>query len=369
MNIFKSIFLEFQEHLSLAIKVVLFISILNAVYFGFWYIMSTNLFLLILMFMPQLMKKKYRLKIPKEFEWLLLFFVVLTFFLKTIGGVIAPIFFGVAIGFIGFLILMILYSNNQIKKSRSLMILFSFNLAVAFGFALELIKYYLKMFLGHELSVAVYTFTMKNMTYVIIGALIASVIGYFYMSGRKGFIGVLVKKMIKTNPEIFKTDASAEEILEMIKKGEGEKNEFKETLRVNVHTDEVDKRIEHAVLKTITAFLNSDGGTLLIGVSNKGEVKGIKKDRFENTDKFYLHFTNIIKEKLGKKYLRMINIQFVDVRGESVAQVDCLESDAPVFLKPTKDEEEFYIRAGPASVQIRGSELVDYIEKKFKKPL
>lgn len=57
---------------------------------------------------------------------------------------------------------------------------------------------------------------------------------------------------------------------ELIHRGESERLEFKSTLRWNLHTDSKDKRIEHAVLKTIAAFLNTQGGTLLIGVEDDG---------------------------------------------------------------------------------------------------
>ena len=95
------------------------------------------------MFIPQIIKKS-QIKIPAEFEWILLIFVVFTLFLGKISGIIVPIFFGIAIAMIGFMILAILYSNNQIKKDYFLIILFTFSFTITFGFLLELLKYYLK---------------------------------------------------------------------------------------------------------------------------------------------------------------------------------------------------------------------------------
>lgn len=356
-----------QDYLSLAIKVILVISIIISIKNELWHIMSTNIFLLILMFVPQTMKK-YEVKIPIEFEWLLLIFVIFTLFLNKINGIIAPIFFGIAVGFIGFMILAILYSSNQIKKNYFLIIVFSFNFAVAFGFIIELLKYYLKYALGQELGAGVYNYSMQNMTFVILGAGISAICGFVYMRTHLNFFSIIVQKFVKTNPKIFtkKTKESEEEILNLIKEGENEKTEFKSTLRINLHTKEFDKKIEYSALKTICAFLNSEGGSLLIGVSNNGDVSGIDDDKFENYDKFNLHFTNLIKEKIGKKYLNLINIQQINVQGKLVAKVDCGKSEKPVFLKLPSDEEEFYIRAGPSSPQIKGRELVEYIERKFK---
>lgn len=356
----------FQKHLSLAIKLILVLSIINAVSNQLWYVASTNFFLLILMFVPQALKK-YEIKIPVKFEWILLIFVISTLFLGRISGVIVPLFFGVAIAFIGFMILAILYSSGQIKKNKFLIILFSFSFTVAFGFLLELFKYYLKISLNHELTSGIYEFSMQNMSFVIVGAIIASIMGYVYMSSQKSLIRKAVKVVIEKNPSLFvkKTD-SPEEVLDLIGKGENEKIEFKSTLRTNLYTKEIDRKMELSVLKTITAFLNSNGGTLLIGVSNNGEILGVEQDRFENVDKFNLHLTNLIKEKIGQKNSHLIKIQDILIEGKIVVRVVCGKSNVPVFLRLASNEEEFYIRSGPSSIQTKGSDLVEYIKRRFE---
>ncbi len=354
-----------KDYLSLSIKLILILSIVNSIYNQLWYIMSTNIFLLVLMFAPQIFQK-YEIKIPKEFEWILLVFVVFNLFLGEIGGIIVPIVFGIAIGFVGFMILAILYSSNQIKKNYFLIIMFSFNFAVALGAALELLKYYLKLILNQEVSAGTYKFTMNNLTYVIFGALIASLIGFIYMKKRIKLFGNVVEKMRSLNPKFFKKENSEKEIFEMIENGESEKLEFKETLRYNIFTMENDRKIEHAVLKTIVGFMNSDGGNLIIGVKNNGEVSGIEQDNFENSDKFLLHLTNIMKQKIGKKYLYLIKNQLIKIKEKHVVLVEIKKSNSPVFLRNFQNEEEFYIRTGNSTTQISGSELVDYIGKRFK---
>lgn len=39
-------------------------------------------------------------------------------------------------------------------------------------------------------------------------------------------------------------------------------------------------RIRIAWLKAVVAFMNTDGGTLLIGVSDDGAIKGLDADNF-----------------------------------------------------------------------------------------
>ena len=77
---------------------------------------------------------------------------------------------------------------------------------------------------------------------------------------------------------------------ELIKQGESKTLEFKSTLRWNLREDRKDdKRITHAALKTIAAFLNTEGGDLLLGVADDGAIVGIEKDRLDNDDKFMRH--------------------------------------------------------------------------------
>ena len=51
--------------------------------------------------------------------------------------------------------------------------------------------------------------------------------------------------------------------------------------------------LTHSVLKTIAAFLNTEGGDLLIGVGDDGAVTGIEQDRFENDDEFMRHLAQV----------------------------------------------------------------------------
>lgn len=355
-----------NEYLSLGLRLILILSIIYAGYSGLWHIMSTNLFLLVLLLIPFIIKSSSRIKIPKEFEFILLIFVLITFFLNESQGVIVAIFFGIAAGLIGFLILLFLYSDNQIKKNAFLISLFSFSFAVSFGFGLEFLKYYLKILLGQDVSGGIYVYAMTNMTFVVLGALISAVLGYAYMSGYRKIFSNVLSRFKKLNPHLFSEKELQEQILREIGEGEKEKKEFKSTLRVNIYTGGIDKKIEFSVLKTIVAFLNSEGGVLLIGVSDKGEITGIERDRFENKDKFSLHLMSLIKSKIGNENLPLINAKIFSIEEKGIMRVECSKSEKPVFLK-TDVGEEFYIRAGPSSAKLEGKDLLEYAEKRFKK--
>jgi ATP-dependent Lon protease len=151
---------------------------------------------------------------------------------------------------------------------------------------------------------------------------------------------------------------------ELIGLGEHNKLEFKSTLRWSLHADKADSRIEHGTLKTIAAFLNTDGGTILIGVEDNGSILGIEADRFENDDKFMLHFANLVNNKIGKQYAGYIQWGLKPVGDKKVLRIDCSRSPSPVFLK-ISNQEEFYIRTGPSTVQLSPSEVLEYSKKHF----
>ena len=154
-------------------------------------------------------------------------------------------------------------------------------------------------------------------------------------------------------------------IEQMVFQGEGIFTEFKSTLRVNLHTGERDKVMEHAVMKTINGFLNSkEGGTLVIGVADNGDALGLSTDGFENEDKMDLHLGNLIKSQLGTTTMLNIKPSFHDYKGERIFLVDCKPSKVPVYLKKGNDE-EFYIRAGGSSARLTPSQMMEYIKQRF----
>lgn len=155
------------------------------------------------------------------------------------------------------------------------------------------------------------------------------------------------------------------DVQQIIRMGEGQRIEFKSTLRWNLEADREDKKIEHGNLKTMVAFLNSEGGTLLIGVEDNGNILGIEHDQFENEDKFLLHFGNLMNGKIGRDVASHVKWELKNLAGKRILRVDCLPSPTPVYLKH-EGSEEFYIRNGPASVQLPTSEVVEYTKKHFR---
>ena len=166
-------------------------------------------------------------------------------------------------------------------------------------------------------------------------------------------VSQLIKKSIADNPSY-----------QMIKDGESQNVEFKSTLRINLFTNRKDKKIEHSVLKTIAAFLNSEGGVLFIGVNDERELLGLGNDSFQSDDKMLLHLIHLMRDHIGVQFLDYVKLRIEKITNIKILKVTCRASQEPAYLN-FDNKEEFYIRTGPATNSLQISEITAYNKKRF----
>lgn len=154
------------------------------------------------------------------------------------------------------------------------------------------------------------------------------------------------------------------EIDELIRGGEGLHVEFKATLRVNLHTGQKDPKMELACLKTIAGFLNSRGGTLVVGVSDDGQTMGVEADGFPNEDKMHLHLVNLLKTRIGSQHSMYIHPRFEDRDDARVLLVECWPSNSAVYVNDGNTD-HFYVRTGAATTELSARQTQEYIAQKF----
>ena len=157
--------------------------------------------------------------------------------------------------------------------------------------------------------------------------------------------------------------SAAFDLATTIAAGESDRVEFKWSLRFNRHTKKNDPAMERAVIKTIAGFLNTHGGTLIIGVADDGTPSGIDNDRFASEDKMNLHLVNLVNDKIGAPRWSSIRTQFDDIQGTRVLVVQCEQSTTPVYVKEEVDT--FYIRTGNATTALKVKDAVEYIKVHF----
>lgn len=153
-------------------------------------------------------------------------------------------------------------------------------------------------------------------------------------------------------------------IAELIAGGETGAVEFKSTLRANLHTGQPDEKMHLSALKTIAGFLNAKGGTLLIGVSDSGEVLGLDADGFPNEDKMGLHLVNLIKDRIGDVFLPYVHLHFEDQDGGRILAIQCERGPKAAFVKDGA-QQRFFVRGGNATTELMGASITDYVKQRF----
>jgi hypothetical protein len=151
----------------------------------------------------------------------------------------------------------------------------------------------------------------------------------------------------------------------IINLGEGKKIEFKESLSLDKKTKIKNKQLEHSCLKTIAAFLNSEGGDLLIGVSDEKEIIGLEDEieKFHKTnDKFLLHLKNLIQRSIGEKFYAYVDYDLIEMENKYITHVNVAKSDSEVFL----DGKEFFVRSNPSTDKLEGKKMIDYVKRRFQ---
>ncbi len=151
-------------------------------------------------------------------------------------------------------------------------------------------------------------------------------------------------------------DNNTEHILE---RGEGEHAEFKEGSN------------NPNLLKPIAAFLNSKGGTILIGVNDEANVVGVDNYSVSGADKFDQDFRNLIREKMGSHALPFIRFSHGVFKGNGIYRIDCAMADQPVFLQTGRGAsgETFFIRSGSTNQQLGFRAALHYIARRFPNEL
>ncbi len=170
------------------------------------------------------------------------------------------------------------------------------------------------------------------------------------------------------------TVSTSVDLLDMIASGEHGFLEFKSTMRWNWKENRLDKKMEEVILKTISAFSNAEGGKLLIGVTDEGEILGLESDyntfKEANKDHFELHLRNLVNNAFGKEFGAVnLNVRFPIVNDIEICELDIKASNSPLYSSVVDKngivQKKFYIRSGNSSQELDIEETASYIKKRF----
>ena len=157
---------------------------------------------------------------------------------------------------------------------------------------------------------------------------------------------------------------------QLLAAGEASDVEFKSTARRNLHTGERDPKIELVIAKTVAAFANSDGGWLLVGVADDGEVLGLDNDlalmKQPDVDRYELWLRDFLTQTLGASATAAVAVTFPSIGSERICLVRVPMSTRPVFLSPAKgDGPQLWVRIGNSTRQLPLDEAMRYSSDRF----
>ena len=176
-------------------------------------------------------------------------------------------------------------------------------------------------------------------------------------------INKFMEDLLKSGTHI---EAGIKSLADIIRAGESSRVEFKSSLRWDHKLSQVNKALELVVLKTIAGLLNTNGGTLLIGIDDSRQIIGIEDDyktlQKPDRDGYELHLTQLISSYIGKERCLNVSISYHDSDGRDICMVQVEPSPKPAYVKEGQ-ESKLYIRTGNQTQPLDIQESIEYIKE------
>ena len=169
-----------------------------------------------------------------------------------------------------------------------------------------------------------------------------------------------------------------EPIAEVAKRGESDSLEFKSSARWNMRVGKRDDAMETVIAKTVAAFMNSGGGTLLIGVDDDGRLIGLGPDyatlKTPDADRFELWIRDLWGQRLGTNAAALPILDFAEATDlqegyerQEVCRVTIPPALGPVYLRGPKGkgEAELWVRVGNSTRRLDVTDAVQYVAMRW----
>jgi len=159
----------------------------------------------------------------------------------------------------------------------------------------------------------------------------------------------------------------AEDLPLLIRSGENEHLEFKSSVRWDHRQAKANRSLEGVIAKTIAGFMNHKGGSLLVGVSDDGEILGLAYDyqTLNNKDRDGLErcIIDIVKTRLGGDLCALIHCIFYEIGGKDVCRVVVEPSPVPVYCMDGKVP-RYFLRTGNGTRELDVREALAHVSRR-----
>lgn len=214
-------------YITTIVRVVVFVGFFIGIYEQNWMAIYVCFATFVLTFLPRIIEKKYKILLPGEFQIIMVLFIYAGLFLGGVSGYyerfwwwdsLLHVISGIVLGFVGFLIIYTFYKSKKLNTSPFLGLLFSFSFAMTLGAVWEIFEFGMDSVFDLDMQRArnledIYGYcdtrlgvidTMVDLILDAIGAIIASLSGYFYLKNGEVFLfDKLVKRFEDKNKRFF----------------------------------------------------------------------------------------------------------------------------------------------------------------------
>ena len=164
----------------------------------------------------------------------------------------------------------------------------------------------------------------------------------------------------------------------LIASRETQRLEKKSSLRWSYNENVKDKTLESIIMKTIAGFNNSDGGQLIIGVDDDGNILGLDNDystlQKQDNDGFSNHLIRIIENNFGIEFsTELVSTEWIEfpiIEEKEICAINISRGDKPTLLvhidKNGQKSKILYRRLDGQTIPIQDSEQIfEYIKERF----
>lgn len=204
------------------LQFVLVLGLIGAIFEKQWQNVFIITCIFLLIFSPTVLDKRFKLKIPPEFELMAILFVFASIFLGELHGyytrywwwdIVLHTTSGLLLGILGFLLIYLLNEDDRINLTMRprFIALFAFIFAVAIGAIWEIFEFSMDKIFGMNMQKEMLgdpsglTDTMWDLIVDTLGAAIISIIGYWHLKMEKESVfDGWIQKFVTGNPQLFK---------------------------------------------------------------------------------------------------------------------------------------------------------------------
>jgi uncharacterized membrane protein YjdF len=211
---------KIQISISFALQITIIIAIFISILQSRWLVLFVSSLALFFTLLPKIFERNFKIYLPIEFQFVIILFIYAGIFLGEVHDyyykfwwwdIMLHTISSFVLGFIGFLFLYTLVYEEKLKANPGIIVLLSFCFALAIGALWEIFEFSMDSFFGLNMQKSMLgddsglTDTMLDLVVDSIGALFASVLGYFYLKRKRknSFFDLLIKKFIQKNPRLF----------------------------------------------------------------------------------------------------------------------------------------------------------------------